>query len=191
MIKVVVVNPESDKPLCVCGCVNNEAGQRIAFDMEEWLIRSYRLVQIWHDGRLFEQPALRYLQAHCMSSGEPALYIHTRGAFNVWNTTRATHRMWEYEFGKCRDKYFNIVNTDRPTAACPFTGANKHTWYNGFVANAAAFAAIPEIVPNADRMVFEHIFSDSPVNVVGTILKDIDDEAKLCMARQYLFKKYK
>ncbi len=190
MIKVVVVNPESDKPLCVCGCVNNEAGQRIAFEMEEWLIRSYRLVQIWHDGRLFEQPALRYLQAHCMSSGEPALYIHTRGAFNRWKTTQPTHRMWEHEFGQFRDKYFNIVRTDKPTAACPFTGANKHTWYNGFVANAAAFAAIPEIVPNADRMVFERIFKGSDVNVVGTIFNNIDDESKLPPARRYLFDNY-
>lgn len=190
MIKVVVVNPESDKPLCVCGCVNNEAGQRIAFEMEEWLIRSYRLVQIWHDGRLFEQPALRYLQAHCISSGEPALYIHTRGAFNVWNTTRATHRMWQHEFGACRDKYFHIVNTDRPMVATPFTGSGKDTWYNGFVCNAAAMSAIPEIKPDANRFVFESIFAGSDVNVIGTIFDNIGRDDKDIM-RQYLFKNYK
>ena len=98
--------------------------------------------------------------------------------------------MWEHEFGQFRAKYFNIVRTDKPTAACPFTGANKHTWYNGFVANAAAFAAIPEIVPNADRMVFERIFKGSDVNVVGTIFNNIDDESKWPPARRYLFDNY-
>ena len=55
---------------------------------------------------------------------------------------------------------------------------------------AAAFAAIPKIVPNADRMVFERIFKGSEVNVVGTIFNNIDDESKLPPARRYLFDNY-
>lgn len=191
MIKVVQVNPDAlDKPLCVCGCVNNAAGQDIAFRMEEWLIRNYRLLQVWHDGRFFEQPALRYMQALAVSAGEPVLYVHTRGAYHKWNTTQPTHRMWEYEFGKCRDKYLRYVDTDKPTVACPFTGANKHTWYNGFMANPAAMAAIPEIVPDNDRMVFERLFKGSPVNVIGALFHNIDDESQLSTARRFLLQKY-
>lgn len=187
----IPLNPESNNPTCILGCVSNDAGTKIASEMSKWLRKYYNVIQIWHDGTKFEQPALQYIQAFCISSGQPALYIHTRGAFHRWNTTQPTHRMWQHEFGVCRDQYFRIVKTDRPTAVCPFTGSGKHTWYNGFVANAAAFAAIPEIRPNEDRMVFEKIFSGSKVNVVGTILNDIDDESDLYIAREYLAKNYK
>lgn len=190
MNKVVHVNPESQKPFCVCGCMNNEAGQRIAFEMEDWLINHYHLIQVWHDGRLFEQPALHYAQQLCIETGKPCLYIHTRGAFNRWNTTKPTHRMWRHEFGDLSELYFRIVDTDEPVAACPFTGEGKETFYNGFVFNAAAMRAIPEIQPNADRMVFEYIFKGSPVKVYGTIFNDIGYDT-LGKARQFLLTNYK
>ena len=189
MMKVVHVNPESDKPFCVCGCANNEAGQRIAYEMEEWLLPHYHLIQVWHDGSQFEYPALAFMQDLCKKTGKPCLYVHTRGAYNRWKTTKPTHRMWQHEFGELAELYARIVHTPEPVAACPFTGEGKETFYNGFMANAAAMAAIPDIQPNTDRMVFEYIFRGSPVKVYGTIFNDVGYDT-LGKARNYLYANY-
>ena len=177
-------------PSCVLGVMDTERGRKIAADMRRWLLPHYDIHQVLHDGSLYEQPALAYMQKLCIETNRPCLYIHARGACHFWNTTKPSWRMWEREFVDDRDRYLSIVNCKKPVAACPFTGPLKHTWYNGFMANAAAMAAIPPIQPNEDRYVFEDIFRDSPVIVVGTIFDDITPET-LPKARGYMLNTYK
>ena len=98
--------------------------------------------------------------------------------------------MWQHEFGELAERYARIVDTPEPVAACPFTGEGKETFYNGFVANAAAMAAIPDIKPNTDRMIYEYIFRGSPVKVYGTIFNDVGYDT-LGKARNYLYENYK
>lgn len=187
-------NMQSDCPYCVLGVADTEAGRCIEDEMRAWLEPRYRLIEIWHDGSLFEQPALRYMQDLCKETGEPCLYLHTRGAYNFHpSTTLRTRRMWRAQFGKERDKYFGLVNVPEPTAACPFTGSEKYTWYNGFVANAEAMRSIPAIEPSEDRMTFERIFRGSEVNVIGVFLNvpDKDNLESLNAARAYLKANYK
>lgn len=193
-MKVVRVNPESTNPFCVFGVADNEKGRIIEQEMRAWLEPNYNLIEIWHDGSLFEQPALRYMQDLCKETGKPCLYLHSRGAYNFHpSTTLRTRRMWRGEYRRNRDKYFDIVKTAAPTVACPFTGSEKYTWYNGFVANAAAMSAIPPIEPNEDRMVFERLFKGSDVNVVATFVnvEDGEDLNSLKAARKYLMSCYK
>lgn len=190
-MKVVRINPEeAHKPMCVFGVVDNPDGLQIESRMIAWLSLYYRVVEIRHDGTQYEFPALRFMQLYCTLTGRPCLYIHTRGAFHKWNTTIPSRRMWRHEFGELHDVYERIVDTDKPVAACPFTGASKCTFYNGFMVNAAAMRAIPAIMPNNDRMVYEDIFKDSPVHVYGTIFNDVEYDS-LSKARQYLFTNYR
>lgn len=188
-MEVQVIN-ETGKYLCVFGWVDNDRGNEIANRMLEWLRRSdYCIHAVHHNGMLYEWPALHYMQELCKNTGESCLYIHTRGAYNRWKTTQPTHKMWQHEFGELQDNYFQLVNQEQPAVACPFTGAGKHTFYNGFVANAAAMAAIPELQPQEDRMKFEYIFKDSDVRMYGTVFNNLEYET-LNAARQYLYKNY-
>ena len=183
-------NPNAHK--CILCAVNNPRGQSIAKDMLRWLKPIYEIHVIWHDGTKYEYPGIKYLQDLCISINEPCLYLHTRGAYHFHsNTTMQTHKLWRQEFGQSRDIYFKLVDTDVPAAACPFSGKNKHTWYNGFVVNVAAMKAIPEIQPTEDRMFFERIFRDTEVNICTTKLSNIDDEAGLKLVREYLKKKFR
>lgn len=190
--RYTAISDNDARPLCVLGIVNTERGIEIAEGMKEWILPHYRLIEVYHDGTQFEYPALWHMQEHCHRTGEPCLYLHTRGAFHRWNTTQPTHRMWQYEFTHNKEYYFNIVNDkDIPIVACPFTGNGGHTWYNGFVANAAAMTAIPEIQPSRDRMVYERLFHNTGVTVIGTIYNTIHSEHELGAARRYLLNNYK
>ena len=182
---------EDKKPYAVLCSVQNTEGKKIEEEQLEWLTKNYNVYVVRHDGSLFEFPGLRFLQMMTIRTGKPMLYIHTRGAFHRWKTTLPTRRMWEHEFGSEQQKYFDLVNTDEPTVACPFSGQSKYTLYNGFVANAAAMAAIPTIEQSADRFIYEKIFEGSNVNVIGTIINIPDDEESKNAARQFLYTNYK
>lgn len=189
-MEVIKHNIKSKKPYCILGVVNNEAGREIEKEMLRWLLKSYRVIEIIHDGSQYEYPALSFMQEHCIETMQPCLYIHTRGAFHRWNTTKPTHRMWEYEFGKCSKKYFSAVDTIEATVACPFSGVENHTWYNGFVANAKAMDVIGELLQPTDRMYYEHIFKDKDVQVIGMLINSKKDNG-LKDARRYLLEHYK
>lgn len=188
-MNIKCLNPESGNPLCVCGVVDSPRGRKIEKGMLEWLLPRYKVYEVLHDGSKYEYPALRCMQLLCHDTKRPCLYIHTRGAFNRWRTTKPTHRMWEHEFGERRDYYFSIVDTETPSVACPFTGEGKETFYNGFVANAAAMDALPDILPDKDRMKFEYLFRGTDVCVHGTILNDLGYDT-LQKAREYLYENY-
>lgn len=182
---------EGKKPYCVLNAVQNDRGKEIEEEQLKWLLPNYNVFVVRHDGSLFEYPGLHFMQMMAIRLGKPFLYIHTRGAYNRWKTTIPTRKMWEHEFGECRDEYFNKVNIDEPTVACPFSGRSKFTLYNGFVANAAAMAAIPTIEQSADRFIYEKIFEGSNVNVIGTIINIPDDGENKNSARQFLYTNYK
>lgn len=188
------INPDSTNPFCVLGVADTDKGRAIAAEMREWLKPNYCVIEIWHDGSLFEQPALHYMQYLCKETDATCLYLHTRGAFNFHKTTtERTHKLWRHEFTTKRDWYFEQVAKREPTAACPFTGSEKYTWYNGFVVNANAMKAIPEIKPNEDRLFFEHLFKGTPVNVIGAYVNEEDGEnlASLVAARKFLTRNFK
>ena len=180
-----------NKPICVLGIVNNEKGLLIAKEMLEWLTPIYNVYQVIHDGSKYEYPALKKVQELCLETKCPILYLHTRGAFNTHKTTKPTHKMWKDQFGSNIQKYFNTVNTDIPTVACPFTGTKKITWYNGFVTNWQAMNNI-SIVETKDRMIFERLFCNTDINVIGILTNgnDNDQEDSVKIARKYLFNNY-
>lgn len=183
-----MVNNDDSKPLCVFGVADNEAGREIEKEMLEWLVPNYNVIEVVHDGTLFEYPALHFMQELCIKTGKPCLYIHTRGAYHRWNTTKPTRRMWRDEFVNHKNWYFKTVNYVYPTVSCPSTGTTKIPLYNGFVTNAAAMVAIPEFKPSEDRMVFEQMFTNTKVHVIGRIyINDTDFK----MFRKYVLTKYK
>ena len=192
MSKVEIINSNTNKKhKCVLCAVDTDKGRAIANDMLSWLSPLYEVHIVWHDGTQYEYPGLKYLQELCINSNEPCLYLHTRGAYNYHkNTTPFTHNMWKKEFGEKRNKYFDLVNTDQPTAACPFTGTDKYTWYNGFVVNPAAMKSVT-IKPESNRLVYEYIFKGSDVNVRSTIYSNINGYDKLTPVRMYMKLKYK
>ena len=174
------------KPLCVLGCVDTPEGNRIADELRAWLRWYYDVHEIWHDGTLYEQPALRYAQDLARLTGQPVLYLHTKGAYNHVTRSRLIRKLWRKEFVQSRERYMNAIIGDAPAVACPFTGRDRFTRYNGFIANAAAWAAIPPIEPNADRAVFEWLWRDTPeVHLHGLIYDDITS-ATLHKAHEYL-----
>ena len=158
------------RPLCVLGAVENERGREIADEMMRWLVWHYDLHVVWHDGTLYEQPALRYAQQLSLLTRQPVLYLHTKGAYNKPELSRQIRRMWRKEFGAMPNRYFRAVSGDIPAVACPLTGADRMTRYDGFVANPAAWYAIPLIVPSADRMTFEKLWQNYPdVRIYGLV----------------------
>ena len=179
-------HPENPgKPLCVLGVVDNEAGRAIADEMRRWLKPHYNLVEIWHDGSLYEQPAIRYVQDYCRATKQPCLYLHTKGAYNRPELSAWVRQIWKHEFTQNQEIYFGLVDRPYATVACPFTGSDKTTWYNGFVTNWKAMEEHPDIEPNKNRFAFERLFIKSRAQVIGVVRNDfhrelgqIDEKAK-------------
>ena len=175
------------RPICVLGILDTKKGVEIANAMERWLCRVYDVHEVLHDGSQFELPALKRAKEIACLYRVPVLYLHTRGAVNVWRTTAPTHKMWCEEFGVQWRKYQQLVDDARPTIACPFADANGEHRYNGFIANAAAWA-MADLQPSDDRMVYEHIWRGKDVRLIGTLIQsDVNDVKKI---RQYLYRNY-
>lgn len=175
-MEIKCLNPKSMDPLCVLGVADTEQGRIIEQEMREWLEPNYCVFEIWHDGSLFEQPALRFMQDLCHDTKSPCLYLHTKGAFNRGELSAEVRQMWKMEFGDKRDMYFALVDRPYAVVACPFTGSDKTTWYNGFVANSKAMEEIPCIDPNKNRMKFERLFVGKAPQVIGVMRNDIHRE---------------
>lgn len=177
-----------DNPLCVLGAVDSVAGRAIAREMLLWLREKYCVHIVWHDGTTFEYPALSYMQILCQRTHKPCLYLHTKGAYNKPVRSYHIRQMWKEEFGDGRDRYQSLVSTEEPTVVCQFTGADRLTRYNGFIANCAAMRAIPTILPDPNRLVYEQLFRyQEEVRIIGTVYEDIVSGG-LKKAHQYLEK---
>lgn len=158
------------RPICVLGILDTKKGVDIANAMERWLCRVYDVHELLHDGTQFELPALKEAQRISMETGQPVLYLHTRGAVNTYWTTEKTHKMWCEEFGVQWHKYQYMVEGEQPRVACPFVDWDTRTRYNGFIANAAAWSLV-DLHPVEDRHEYEDIWgSTKGVNVMGTLL---------------------
>ena len=180
-----------DRPTCVFGAVDTPNGRAIADEMLAWITPEYNTHVVWHDGRMFEYHALRYAQELAIREDIPVLYLHTKGACNKPERSALIRKMWRQEFGYDQARYFaQALHTEKPLVLCPFIGPDRIHRYNGFVANAAAWKAIPLIQPNENRMVFEHLWRwASEVEMVGTIYNDITSE-NLGKIHEYLRKNY-
>lgn len=172
----IEINKDTSLPYCVLGVVDNERGAEIEKEMRKWLEVRYRLIEVWHDGSLYEQPALRFMQDLCINLHVPCLYLHTKGAYNRPELSKIVRKMWAHEFSKNRDLYFQLVDRPYAVVACPTTGSDKTTWYNGFVTNWQAMADHPLIEPNANRMKFERLFVGSATQVIGVLRNDLHRE---------------
>lgn len=178
------------RPYAVFGIADTPDGHDIADEMMCWLFQEYEVHAVIHDGKLFEQPALRYAQRLSLLTDQPVLYIHTKGAYNKPIRSQRIRDLWRLEFGHNKDFYFKRAKEPGARVICPFTGPDRMTRYNGFVANADAWGVIPEIRPNADRMVFEKLWKNAPsVEIVGTIYNDIDTN-NLGKVHEYLRNKF-
>ena len=187
MAKIIEVNREFGKPLCVFGVVDSVRGHDIEVEMLSWLTEHYNVIKVLHDGSLFELPALMEARRVSLLYNQPVLYIHTRGAFNIWRTTLPTRRMWREEFGNQWRKYQQLVDDTRPTIACPFADCNGEHRYNGFIANAAAWA-MAELTQSEDRMVYERIWYGKDVRLIGTLIQsEVNDVKKI---RHYLYRNF-
>jgi hypothetical protein len=79
--------------------------------------------------------------------------------------------MWRSEFVGRQAEYLQAVNGDTPKVATPYTGATNVTWYNGWVANAAAVRSM-SLVKTDDRYYYEHrLFGGA--EVIGLRMNDI------------------
>lgn len=185
MARVIDITPVSKNPFCVFGIAETEAGIAIEKEMREWLEPNYHLIEIWHDGSLFEQPALRYMQDLVKRTGKPCLYIHSKGAFRRPELSADIRQMWKHEFTTRRDLYFALVDRPYGVVSCPTTGNDKTTWYNGFVANALAMSEIPLIEPNANRYVFERLFIGKTPQVIGLMRNDLHRSEKFIHEKTY------
>lgn len=175
------------KPICVFGVLDTPKGNKIANEMRAWLAPIYDLHEVKHDGKQFELPALLEAQRIARETGEPVLYIHTRGAVNTYPTTIPTRKMWRDQFGIQWRKYFTLASIDSPLVVCPFTD-NKETRYNGFVANAKAWDEL-DLQPTEDRMIYERLWSKSDTPVIGLLITREDKAIK--DIRKYLATNYK
>lgn len=175
-MRIEKINPDSTNPYCIFGVADTELGREIEKEMRSWLEPNYNLIEIWHDGSQFEYPALKYLQDFCKETGKPCLYIHTKGAYNRQEWSKTIRDMWKYEFTINKDLYFELVNRPFAVVACPATGSDKTTWYNGWVTNAKAMLEIPEITPSTNRMKYERLFIGQKPQVIGVIRNDFHRE---------------
>jgi len=169
------MNTGKGLPLCVFGLPNNAKGMEIYHEFEPFLRSNYETHIVLHDGALFEQPALQYMQDLCKQTNRPCLYLHAKGAYNQNKWQSLIRTLWREEFGAKKNLYFDAVNNDKPCVASPFASPDGVTWYNGFVANAEAMRTIPPIRPCSDRYVYECIFRHTNVQVKGLLRGDIEN----------------
>jgi hypothetical protein len=91
-------------------------------------------------------------------TNRPCLYLHTKGACFRDELSEKVRRMWKEQFAENGKQYFDAVKGSKPRVAAPIFSPEGKSWYNGFVANAAAMRTIPEIVPDEFRWRFERLF---------------------------------
>ena len=173
-----------EKPVCVFGVLLTEEGKLIKEEMLQWLNKYYNvyIVEQLAPGVLFEFPAIRFLQYICQKDNLPyALYVHTKGAANPNDSQVLVRKLWALEFTEFQKEYLNIINSDKPKVAVPFTGKEKNTWFNGFFINKPALDFL-NLVNDDHRYHFEAMFRFIPdVEVVGRIYNDIHIDSRVKM----------
>lgn len=136
------------KRKCVLGVLDTPAGLNIAAGMRTWLDEKYDVEEVHvapPNDVLYEYPFIKRAVEVSMETGEPVLYLHTKGAA-MYNTAQAKVRdMWHFYFGVKSDEMFQLVEGDTPVCAAPYV-SSKCCWYNGFVLNQSAARAIQSVL---------------------------------------------
>lgn len=172
---VIVHDIDNNKPICVFGILNTPLGLKIKDEMIGWLTDNYSVIELYHNGKCYEYPAIRLAQKLCIELDVPyTLYLHTKGAYNNNKFQAPVRDIWRIEFSTDRKNiYLKAIETDNSTVVAPFIGPEGHTWFNGFFCNRAAWL-VKKIEKNGNRYWFEHIFKlKDNVKLIGVIHKDI------------------
>lgn len=161
-------------PYCVFAVLNNDLGREIESEMLKWLVPEYDVISIIHDGTEYEYPALKYLQDLCRNTKECALYLHTKGAANPSDFQTKVINLWRDEFINHKNDYIRLLNSYN--VVCPFTGAHKWTWYNGFFISAYAAINMKDIFNEKNRYFYETMFEhEQGITVYGRVYSDVDN----------------
>lgn len=161
-----------DKPFCVLGSMQTELGKAIEEELLAWLTPRFNVYLVRHDGRAFEYTAIKLLKDVMSRQDKPCFYLHTKGAFYTRKVSHRVRNMWRFEFGDQAEKYLQAVKGDTPKVACPYTGSDKVTWYNGWCANAAAIRSM-NLIKTDDRFFYEYMLFKN-AEVIGLRMNNIN-----------------
>jgi hypothetical protein len=157
---VIVKEREEARPRCVLGVLSTPEGRKIEDGMGAWLSRNFEVIEVWQTppGTLYEYPAIKEAASLAADTGEPVLYIHTKGAASLNDAQPAVRAFWEREFGNGIGPYADMVNVPGPMIAAPFASKEGVTWFNAFVMNPMAGRLVLErLRPSDDRYTFERV----------------------------------
>lgn len=185
--------------ICVLGCFATERGIRIKDEMLQWLSPQFNTILCQQDpnSQLFEYPAIKLAMDVARTKNVNVLYIHTKGAGNPipynYKTAmmapsivyppdacpedcqRIVRLMWKKEFSyPCINKYLSLLQDNKPTVVCPFSGPEHITWQNGWLMNPLAACQLYQHYHfSNDRYYYEQVFTQIPsIDVYGTLLND-------------------
>ena len=187
------------KHLCVFGCLLTKNGIAIKDEMLQWLKPEYHVFCIDQQppGKLYEYPAIKYACQLAVDMNKPVLYIHTKGAAHNALVQSYVRKMWKNEFTYPNSmNYFNTVNTDNPTVACPITSSDRITWLNAWVINpSSAKLLLTQLHISDNRLYYEGLFRDNGKpyrelisNVIGIVHHDIDTPNNVWdLVKQYIY----
>jgi len=158
------------KSKCVLGDLKTAEGLKIKEEMLGWLNEKYdvTLVEVDPPNELYEFPFIKKAAELAITSNEPVLYIHTKGAAMQNNAQPMVREFWKYEFTENIDKYFDMP--EKATVIAPYTLHKKIAWFNAFTINPkAAKRLIAYLKPQQDRYWFEQkIWNETDaIDVIG------------------------
>lgn len=152
---------------CVLGVLLSDYGKEIEQYMLSWLTKKYNVISIRQSvpGVLFEFPALRFAQLFSTEFKVPVLYLHTKGAAHKGRFQRKTINMWRFEFVESKLAYEEKM--EQYDVLLPYSGPQKITWFNGFIASSKAFSSISPIKVLENRFIYEILFKGSSLKFYG------------------------
>ena len=76
------------------------------------------------------------------------------------------------KLGGLTERYLQAVKGNTPKVACPYTGSDKVTWYNGWCANAAAIRSM-NLIKTDDRFYYEYMLFKN-AEVIGLRMNNVN-----------------
>ena len=175
-VQIVEHNRVDTDILCVLGCLRTERGLSICKELLKWISLRYHVYIVYQDypGKLYEYPALKYAQELSIKYSKPVFYVHSKGAFNDNPSQLDVRALWWHIFFTRYDDCINALKHN--DVICPFTGASKITWFNGFIATPAGWSNV-KIQTETDRYIFESLWTHreiTPTKVYGILSNNIN-----------------
>jgi len=173
-IKHLTQNPKN-KIICILGVLVNQVGITIEKEMLDWLLPEYDVYCVYQKspGILYEYPAIKFAQWILEKLNKSlVLYLHTKGASNVYRFQKFIRKFWKIEFKSPRNKiYIKPILNNQTDVSAPFRH-NRITWYNGMFISKRAFDIIGEVPKFKNRYLYEgYLFKNIDIRIVG-IIKD-------------------